>query len=555
MQVGPTLSCRNCTAVILALSILVPAGAQAPSATPAPSVGDASYTVFIKGAEAGRVNVSLARAGSTWVITSTGRMGNLTINHFELKYTADWQPTELRVEATQPDRKMQLATSFGVTTAVNEITQNGVTQSKTDQISARTVVLPNNYFAAYEALAARLAGAESGTELPLYVAPVGEVRLAVRSVTAEQLKTPSGILATRKYAVTIQNIGATVDATIIVDDRNRFARLDMPAATLTVIRNDLASVTVRAVSARNPTDADVIVPANGFNIAGTLTTPPGVGRLRHPAVVLVGGSGPIDRDETVAGIPIFGQLAGSLAERGFIVLRYDKRGVGQSGGRTETVTLTDYADDLIAATRWLARRDDVDSRRLAIVGHSEGGAIAMLAAAREKKIAALVLAASIGTTGAELILEQQRHQLDLLNLPESERNEQIALQKKIHDAVVTEKGWDALPPQVRRQADTPWFRSLLTFDPASTMPHVRQPILIVQGDLDKQVAPEHAEKLAALARARKKAGDVQVVHIPDVNHLLVRATSGEVQEYPDLQEKTISPDVPVAIADWLKKTQ
>jgi alpha-beta hydrolase superfamily lysophospholipase len=541
--------------VILALSILAPAGAQAPSATPAPSVGDASYTVFIKGAEAGRVNVSLARAGSTWVITSTGRMGNLTINHFELKYTADWQPTELRVEATQPDRKMQLATSFGVTTAVNEITQNGVTQSKTDQISARTVVLPNNYFAAYEALAARLSGAESGTELPLYVAPVGEVRLAVRSVTAEQLKTPSGILATRKYAVTIQNIGATVDATIIVDDRNRFARLDMPAATLTVIRNDLASVTVRAVSARNPTDADVIVPANGFNIAGTLTTPPGVGRLRHPAVVLVGGSGPIDRDETVAGIPIFGQLAGSLAERGFIVLRYDKRGVGQSGGRTETVTLTDYADDLIAATRWLARRDDVDSRRLAIVGHSEGGAIAMLAAAREKKIAALVLAASIGTTGAELILEQQRHQLDLLNLPESERNEKIALQKKIHDAVVTEKGWDALPPQVRRQADTPWFRSLLTFDPASTMPHVRQPILIVQGDLDKQVAPEHAEKLAALARGRKKAGDVQVVHIPDVNHLLVRATSGEVQEYPDLQEKTISPDVPVAIGDWLKKTQ
>jgi uncharacterized protein len=555
MQVGPTLSCRNCTAVILALSILAPAGAQAPSATPAPSVGDASYTVFIKGAEAGRVNVSLARAGSTWVITSTGRMGNLTINHFEVKYTADWQPTELRVEATQPDRKMQLATSFGVTTAVNEITQNGVTQSKTDQISARTVVLPNNYFAAYEALAARLSGAESGTELPLYVAPVGEVRLAVRSVTAEQLKTPSGILATRKYAVTIQNIGATVDATIIVDDRNRFARLDMPAATLTVIRNDLASVTVRAVSARNPTDADVIVPANGFHIAGTLTTPPGVGRLRHPAVVLVGGSGPIDRDETVAGIPIFGQLAGSLAERGFIVLRYDKRGVGQSGGRTETVTLTDYADDLIAATRWLARRDDVDSRRLAIVGHSEGGAIAMLAAAREKKIAALVLVASIGTTGAELILEQQRHQLDLLNLPESERNEKIALQQKIHDAVVTEKGWDALPPQVRRQADTPWFRSLLTFDPASTMPHVKQPILIVQGDLDKQVAPEHAEKLAALARARKKAGDVQVVHIPDVNHLLVRATSGEVQEYPDLQEKTISPDVAVAIADWLKKTQ
>jgi uncharacterized protein len=536
-----------------ALSIPAAAAAQVPAAPAAPAEGDAVFTVFVKGTEAGRVNVNLARSGSTWLLTSTGRLGDLTINRFELKYTADWQPTELRIEATQPQKTMQLSTSFGVTTAVNEITQNGVTNSKTDQISARAVVIPNNFYAAYEALAARLSSVAPGTEVPVYVAPVGEVKLAVDSVVPEQLKTPSGSVQTRRYTVSIKNATATVSATIVIDDRARFARLDMPAAGLNVIRNDLASVAVRAENARNPTDSDVIIPANGFNISGTLTMPPGVGRLRHPIILLVGGSGPVDRDETVAGIPIFSQLAGALAERGFIVLRYDKRGIGQSGGRTETVTLTDYADDLLAAIKWLARRDDVDSRRIAVVGHSEGGSVAMLAAPREKKIGALVLVAATGTSGADLILEQQRHQLDLMKLPAAERDEKIALQKKIHDAVVNEKGWDALPPQVRKQADTPWFRSLLMFDPASVMPRVKQPILIVQGDLDTQVPPDHAEKLAALARARKKAGSVEVVHLPGVNHLLVPAKSGEVQEYAELEGKTISADVATTIGDWLKK--
>ena len=91
--------------------------------------------------------------------------------------------------------------------------------------------------------------------------------------------------------------------------------------------------------------------------------------------MLVAGSGPIDRDSTVAGIPILSQLAGALAQHGFLVLRYDKRAVGQSGGRSETVTQADYADDLIAIVKWLAKRDDVDSRRIAVAGHSEGGTI------------------------------------------------------------------------------------------------------------------------------------------------------------------------------------
>ena len=242
-----------------------------------------------------------------------------------------------------------------------------------------------------------------------------------------------------------------------------------------------------------------------------------------------------------------------MGEEGVIARRYDKRGVGQSGGRTETATLTDYADDVVAAVKWIARRRDVDNRRITVVGHSEGGSVAMIAAAKEKKIASLVLVATPGTLGAELILEQQRHALDLMRTPTAERQAKIDLQTKIHAAVITEKGWEAVPPEMRRQADTPWFRSLLLFEPAKVMPKVKQPILILQGDLDTQVPPQHADTLAGLARARKKAPGVEVKYIAGINHLLVPAATGEVSEYGELKEKTISPAVARAIVEWLKR--
>src|SRR4030095_4857815 len=117
---------------------------------------------------------------------STGQFAaplNMTVNRFEVKYTADWQPLELHIEATQSGRSLGLATSFAMTTAINEITQNGTTNSKTDQISARTIVLPNSFFAGYEALAARLAASQPAAELHAYVAPQGEIVVHVHRLT------------------------------------------------------------------------------------------------------------------------------------------------------------------------------------------------------------------------------------------------------------------------------------------------------------------------------------------------------------------------------------
>ena len=528
------------------------AAAQTPA--PAPATGDSTFIIFIRGVDVGREQVSLTRTGSTWIVSSRGRTGpplDYTIDRFEVKYASDWQPIELNIQASQRGRRLGLATSFAMTTAINEITQQGITNSKNDQITARTVVLPNNFYAAYEALGVRLNGLEAGAELPVYVAPQSEVRVKVRHVEPGAITVPGGTIETRRYDLVFQNPGNPLDASLTVDQRLRFVRLDIASAALTVIREDAAGVAARPQTTRNPTDADVSIPASGFTIAGTITTPPATGRLRHPAIVLAGGASPVDRDETVAGIPVFAQLAGALAERGLLVLRYDKRGIGQSGGRDERATLQDYADDLVAVVRWLRKRKDVDPRRVAVAGYGEGGMVALLAAGREKNISSLVLIASPGTSGADLVLEQQRHVLEVLKTPEADRQAKIALQQKIHDAIRTDKGWDEIPQELRAPAETPWFRSFLLFDPAKAMSRVKQPILIVQGSLDKQVFPHQAEKLAALARARKNSPPVEVVQLSGLNHLLVKAGTGEIAEYPTLDDRTVSTDVADAIARWL----
>ena len=546
----------HCTALIVAL--LTAGTATGQDFVPTPATGEAVFNIFFKGAQIGREQVTLSRATSGWIITSTGRQAtpiDLSVNRFEMKYTEDWQPLELKIEGTLRKAQIALATSFTLTTAINEITQISVTTSKEDRISPRTIVLPNNFYAGYEALAVRLAGSSVNASLPVYVAPQAEIQVRIREITPETLTGPTGTLKTRRFDLTFANPGSPLDGSVTIDDRSRFVRLELPSAGILVVRDDASSVAMRPSTIRNPTDVDVTIPANGFHLAGTLTAPPTVAdRLRAPGIVLVGGSGPTDRDETVAGIPVFAQLARQLADSGIMVLRYDKRGVGQSGGRTETVTLSDYAEDAVAAVKWLSRRKDVDPRKLVVCGHSEGGAVALIAASREKKIKGVVTIAAPGSKGADLILEQQRHVLETMQLSDAEKQAKIELQNKIQAAVVSGTGWDALPEDVRKQADTPWFRSLLTFDPAQVLPKVKQPLLIIQGELDTQVPPTQADRLAELARARKKAGPVEVVHIPGINHLLVPATTGEVSEYGQSRDKTISPKVAAAILEWLKKT-
>jgi pimeloyl-ACP methyl ester carboxylesterase len=511
-----------------------------------PATGDAAFAIYLQSVQIGREQVNVARGPSGWIITSTGRSEapiDFTVARFEAKYSPDWQPLELTLEARLRNAAAAVKTSFGLTTAINEVTQNGKTLSKEDQISAKTIVLPNNVFGAYEVLAARLHGAAAGTELPIYVVPQSEVKLRVRAVTDQALSGPGGGIRTHRYDVTFVNPDRPVDAVVVVDDRARLVRFELPALSLLVVREDAASVAMRPETARNPTDADVSVAANGFNLAGTLTTPPGVaGRLRHPAVVLVGGVSPSDRDQVVGGVPVFAQLAKALADSGHVVLRYDRRGAGQSGGRTETATLAEYADDVSSAVRWLTKRNDVDKKHIVVAGYGDGAAAALIAASRNKEIDGVITIGAAGTRGADLILEQQQQVLNALKLPAEERQNRIELQKKIQSAVINGTGWEGIPASMRKQADTPWFKSVLTFDPAQVMARVKQPILILHGELDPSIPPSEADRLAAVAQARKKTVAPEVVKVPGAANTL--AASGQ---------KTIDPAFATAIAEWIKK--
>ena len=300
-----------------------------------------------------------------------------------------------------------------------------------------------------------------------------------------------------------------VEADIWGDEAGRLLRVSVPAQRIEFVREDIASVSTRRVVISREGDEAVRVPANGFNLTGTIARPAGAAVNRLPAVVLVGGSGPTDRDGTVAGIPVFGQLANALADAGFLVLRYDKRGIGQSGGRIETAGFADYAEDLRAAVKFVADRKDVDPKRIAVVGHSEGGAVALVAAAKDKRIAALVLVAAPGVSGSDLVLAQQKRLLDRSNLSDADKQARIDLQKQIHEAVITGKGVETLPANVRRQIDNAEFSSILTHDPAKILPKVRQPILIVQGGWTRRsshrtptVSPTWPEPARAARRSR-----------------------------------------------------
>ena len=545
--------CRAFALSCLGLTVLTGvAGAQ--------SSGSSQLLVFVNGTRLGEAQSTVQRTEEGWTITSTGRLSpplDLVTRRMSIRYAPDWTPLGLEIDAVSRGSTLAIKTAVTGSSAASDVTQLGQTIQKSDPITKGALLLPSMYFASFEALALRLSAlTEESARFTAYIVPQAEIQIAVRRLGPETIETQQRALQARRFAVTFMNPGKPLESEVWIDENGRLLRFSVVTQGLAVIREDVASVTTRRQNITRAGDETVRIPANGFNLVGTLSKAAGSpdAKGRYPAVIMVAGSGPTDRDETVAGIPVFGQMAGLLAEAGFVVVRYDKRGVGQSGGRSESATLADYAEDVLAVRRFLSRRKDVDDRRIAILGHSEGTAVALIAASRDKEVASVILAGAGSGPGADLVLEQQQAVLAASTFSEEEKASRIALQRRVQAAVLGTGDWKDVPDDVRRQADTPWFRSFLAFDPAKVMSDVRQPILILQGERDKQVPPHHADKLGELARARKKvpADRVKVVKLPGVNHLLVPAESGDVREYAGLLGRSVSPEAGAAAVQFLQ---
>ena len=302
--------------------------------------------------------------------------------------------------------------------------------------------------------------------------------------------------------------------------------------------------------------------ATGVVLAGTLTLPKA--SAPYPAIVLVAGSGPNDRDETIAGHKPFAVIADALTRRGLAVLRFDKRGVGKSSGNYGAATTADFASDAAAAAAYLRSRRDIAPDGIGLLGHSEGGLIGPLVADADSKLAYLILLAGPGVRGDQILVAQNRAigqaagltaaQLDaaasvnrsLYDLVAAERDDaklKAALEGKLAAAGIPES---ARPSEIAELTST-WLRSFITYDPGPALSKLRLPVLALIGSKDLQVPP--AQNIPVLRAALAGNPLAQVETIDGVNHLFQTTETGLPEDYARIAE-TISPAVLAKIGDF-----
>jgi uncharacterized protein len=321
---------------------------------------------------------------------------------------------------------------------------------------------------------------------------------------------------------------------------------------------------VEDVAFDNPASAPV-------HLAGTLTLPRGKGPF--PAAVLITGSGPQDRDETLMGHKPFAVIADYLTRHGIAVLRCDDRGVGTSTGDYGAATSADLATDANAAFAYLRTRSEVRKDAIGFIGHSEGGMIGPIAMASNKDVAFIVLLAGPGTALDRLLLSQRRLIGAQMGLSEAEMNRAEPVMAGIFHAIARadtpEAGLAAaravltpeaisalgLPPSfdkelLMRQFSSPWFRYFLRYDPAPNLRRITVPVLALNGGLDRQVPA--SENLPAIREALKANRDATIMQLPGLNHLFQTAIAGGVGEYQGIEE-TMAPVVLQTMAAWINK--
>ncbi len=316
--------------------------------------------------------------------------------------------------------------------------------------------------------------------------------------------------------------------------------------------------------------------ADGTLISGTLSVPAGQGPF--PAVVLISGSGAQDRDGSVAGHRPFLVLADYLSRRGIAVLRADDRGVGGTGGSLTEATSEVLVGDALAGVSYLRRTAEIDQEKIGLIGHSEGGVIAPMAAARSPAIAFVVTLAGPAMKGRDLMTAQSEAMLRAAGIAEEEITTISAAHRKLMDAVergapATEvedatralavlqlraagqpvPGDEELGRAVQLSAAgmmSPWIRDFVANDPREALRRVDVPILAVYGGLDLQVPPDlnRPEFESALEDAGNGQASVRV--FPGLNHLFQHGTTGLPNEYHAIPE-TIAPEVLEAVCAWV----
>lgn len=394
----------------------------------------------------------------------------------------------------------------------------------------------------------------------------------------------------KNIVISVTSIGGNYTGTISSDGKTIKGKWNQGGGSfdLDLGRNGIPATKPKAQTPQPPFDYEVEeVEYDSENrtvhLVGTLTRPKGEGRF--PAAILVSGSGQQDRDESIMGHKPFAVIADRLTKLGFAVLRVDDRGTGKSKGEVRSATSADFARDVARGIEYLKSRKEIDTNRIGLVGHSEGGLIAALLAER-KDIHYMVLLAGPGIPGSALLAEQgeqlllqsgvspeavknylpfYRRMIDLsaaggdsANLAANIRSEYHAWKAKSNHDLVKQVGFsdianaEAVLQNLINSFTARWMQYFLASDAAALLENTRAKVLALNGEKDVQVLPTSNTEGLRKALSKSKSTSYEVKVLPGLNHLFQTCRQCTVMEYGMLEE-TFSETALTEMTNWLQK--
>ena len=310
---------------------------------------------------------------------------------------------------------------------------------------------------------------------------------------------------------------------------------------------------------------------NEVVLSGTLTLPKENGKF--PAVVLISGSGPQNRDEELLGHKPFLVLADYLTKNGIAVLRFDDRGTAESTGDFKNSTTYDFATDVEYAIKYLQTRKEINNKHIGLIGHSEGGVIAPIVASKNKEVDFIVLMAGSALRGDKLLL-LQKYKIEIqmgISKQIVEANQQVfagaydiilntnlgktSVSDSLSNYFVSTYG-SALPENQKtalvNQLSSPWMIDFIRLDPAVYLEKVRCPILAINGSKDLQVPSKENLQIIENIKKNSKNAKIEIRELENLNHLFQECKTGAISEYRTI-EQTISPLALEVISNWILK--
>ena len=533
---------RRYAGFAVAIVILAATTASAGAANVPPD-GTYTYTMTRQGSTLGEGSVGFKSDAATLTVESSATLGALAV-----------QSRAIYDLATLHERSYTLA-------AAGQHAMDAKVEGTTASLILPGVTLPlkserGAYILIFDGLASSFAAlpaivAKNGTK-PFALATTARPRVIEMTVQASAggVARPDGVPAA-DAVLTLSGEGETW--TLWFDSNTLI--LDAASAAASGVTFRLVSRSTAVSQLAIPTAAPAATPlplppakyrssdvaftsADGTRLAGTITVPSGAGGP-SPAIVLLHGSGPLDRDESIGPNKIFLQLANELSNHGYIVLRYDKRGAGESAGTFGTTTREMLLADATAAIAFLRGRPEVDRARLYLLGHSEGGELAPSLAIADRTIRGIILMAPPALPIKTILMQQLTR-----GLTGQKYEEEYAKQSAAYDTIVGSRSNAVLG------MPGPWLRSTDPVVPARLIAQVPSPILVLQGGKDNQVLASDLPTLVDAAKAARRNITVEI--FPDDQHEFIKLPSGAAADSFTTVAYPIDPAVPRAILSWLR---